>query len=131
VQAFIATTIEQATEDGYVSTLMGRRRQIPELRARNRQVRQLGERLAVNTVIQGTAADVIKVAMVRVDRVLHDAGLATRLVLQIHDELLFEGPQEELERARDLVMPEMVGALELDPPLVVDAGIGPNWLEAK
>jgi DNA polymerase-1 len=131
VRAFIATTIEQATEDGYVTTLMGRRRQIPELRARNRQVRQLGERLAVNTVIQGTAADVIKLAMVRAERALRDAGLATRLVLQIHDELLFEGPIEEAERARDTVVPEMVGALELDPPLVVDAGSGPNWLEAK
>jgi DNA polymerase I len=131
VQAFIATTIEQATENGYVTTLMGRRRQIPELRARNRQVRQLGERLAVNTVIQGTAADVIKVAMVRAERALEDSGLATRLVLQIHDELLFEGPAEEAERARDLVVPEMVGALELDPPLTVDAGIGPNWLAAK
>jgi len=131
VRAFIASTIEQATEQGYVTTLMGRRRQIPELRARNRQVRQLGERLAVNTVIQGTAADVIKVAMVRAESALDDAGLATRLVLQIHDELLFEGPVEELERARDVVVPEMVGALELDPPLAVDAGIGPNWLEAK
>ncbi len=131
VQRFIATTIEQATEDGYVSTLMGRRRQIPELRARNRQVRQLGERLAVNTVIQGTAADVIKLAMVRTELALERSGLATRLILQIHDELLFEGPAEEAERARDLVVPEMVGALELDPPLVVDAGIGPNWLEAK
>jgi DNA polymerase I len=131
VQRFIATTIEQATENGYVSTLMGRRRQIPELRARNFQVRQLGERLAVNTVIQGTAADVIKVAMVRAEAALRDTGLATRLVLQIHDELLFEGPTEELDRARDVVVPEMVGALELDPPLVVDAGIGPNWLEAK
>jgi len=131
VKAFIATTIEQATENGYVTTLMGRRRQIPELRARNRQVRQLGERLAVNTVIQGTAADVMKVAMVRTDHALHDAGLQTRLVLQIHDELLFEGPADELPRARDLVVPAMVGALELDPPLAVDAGIGPNWLEAK
>ena len=131
VKAFIASTIEQATENGYVTTLMGRRRQIPELRARNRQVRQLGERLAVNTVIQGTAADVMKVAMVRTDRALHDAGLQTRLVLQIHDELLFEGPAEELPRARDLVVPAMVDALELDPPLAVDAGIGPNWLEAK
>jgi DNA polymerase-1 len=131
VKRFIATTIEQATENGYVTTLMGRRRQIPELRARNRQVRQLGERLAVNTVIQGTAADVIKVAMVRAEAALRDAGLATRLVLQIHDELLFEGPADELPRARDLVVPEMVGALELDPPLTVDAGIGPNWLEAK
>ncbi|HKG04259.1 MAG TPA: DNA polymerase I [Conexibacter sp.] len=131
VQAFIATTIEQATENGYVTTLMGRRRQIPELRARNRQVSQLGERLAVNTVIQGTAADVIKVAMVRTEAALRDSGLATRLVLQIHDELLFEGPTEEAERARDLVVPQMVGALELDPPLTVDAGIGPNWLAAK
>jgi DNA polymerase-1 len=131
VKEFIATTIERATEDGYVTTLMGRRRQIPELRARNRQVRQLGERLAVNTVIQGTAADVIKVAMVRAERALHEAGLVTRLVLQIHDELLFEGPVEESPRACEVVVPEMVGALELDPPLVVDAGIGPNWLEAK
>jgi len=131
VQRFIETTIEQATENGYVTTLMGRRRQIPELRARNRQVRQLGERLAVNTVIQGTAADVMKVAMVRTDAALRDGGLETRLVLQIHDELLFEGPADELPRARDVVVPAMVGALELDPPLTVDAGIGPNWLEAK
>jgi DNA polymerase I len=131
VQAFIASTIEQATEDGYVTTLMGRRRQIPELRARNRQVRQLGERLAVNTVIQGTAADVIKVAMVRAERALRDGGLATRLVLQIHDELLFEGPAVEASDASAIVCREMVDALELDPPLVVDAGIGPNWLEAK
>jgi DNA polymerase-1 len=131
VQRFIATTIEQATENGYVTTLMGRRRQIPELRARNFQMRQLGERLAVNTVIQGTAADVIKVAMVRAEAALRDAGLATRLILQIHDELLFEGPQDEAPRACEVVVPQMVGALELDPPLVVDAGIGPNWLEAK
>jgi DNA polymerase I len=131
VRAFIAATIEQATSEGYVTTLLGRRRQIPELRARNVQVRQLGERLAVNTVIQGTAADVIKVAMVRAVAALRDAGLATRLILQIHDELLFEGPAEEAERAKEIVCREMVGALELDPPLVVDAGVGPNWLEAK
>jgi DNA polymerase I len=131
VKAFIAQTIEQATNEGYVTTLLGRRRQIPELRARNLQVRQLGERLAVNTVIQGTAADVIKVAMVRAERALRDVGLATRLILQIHDELLFEGPAGEAERAKELVCREMIGALELDPPLVVDAGVGPNWLEAK
>jgi DNA polymerase I len=131
VKAFIADTIEQATDQGYVTTLMGRRRQIPELRARNFQMRQLGERLAVNTVIQGTAADVIKLAMVNADRALRASGLRTRLILQIHDELLFEGPREEAEQARDLVVPEMVQALELDPPLVVDAGIGPNWLDAK
>jgi len=131
VREFIAITIEQAKEQGYVTTLMGRRRQIPELRARNFQMRQLGERLAVNTVIQGTAADVIKLAMVNAERVLVDAGLATRLILQIHDELLFEGPADEAQRARDLVCEQMVNALALDPPLVVDAGIGPNWLDAK
>jgi DNA polymerase-1 len=131
VKAFIASTIEQATDQGYVTTLMGRRRQIPELRARNFQMRQLGERLAVNTVIQGTAADVIKLAMVNADRALRESGLETRLILQIHDELLFEGPEAEAEQARDLVVPPMVDALQLDPPLVVDAGIGPNWLDAK
>jgi DNA polymerase-1 len=131
VRAFIARTIEQATEQGYVTTLLGRRRQIPELRARNFQMRQLGERLAVNTVIQGSAADIIKLAMVNADRALADAGLETRLILQIHDELLFEGPAEEADRAREIVCHEMVHALELDPPLVVDAGIGPNWLDAK
>ncbi len=131
VRRFIAEAIAQAEEHGYVSTLFGRRRQIPEIRARNRQTRGLGERLAVNTVIQGTAADIIKLAMVRCHRALDDAGLATRLILQIHDELLFEGPAEEAEAARDLVCAEMVAACEMDPPLVVDAGIGPNWMEAK
>ena len=131
VAQFMADAVTQAQEHGYVSTLFGRRRQIPELRARNWQTRKLGERLAVNTVIQGTAADIIKVAMVHSHDALTDAGLATRVILQIHDELLFEGPAEEAERATEIVSREMVGAAELDPPLVVDAGVGPNWLEAK
>jgi DNA polymerase I len=129
VRAFIERTIAAASEQGYVTTLYGRRRQIPELRARNRQQHALGERLAVNTVIQGTAADIIKVAMVRCDRALQ--GLRTRLILQIHDELLFEGPPEEAEQMRELVAREMAGAWELDPPLAVDVGVGPNWLAAK
>jgi len=131
VQEFIRDTITFATDEGYVSTLFGRKRRIPELRARQRQTRQLGERLAVNTVIQGTAADIIKVAMVRCRTALADAGLDARLVLQIHDELLFEGPTGEAERAREIVEREMSGAVELDPPLAVEGGIGPNWLEAK
>ena len=131
VREFIASTIESAKEDGYVSTLFGRMRRIPELRARQYQTRMLGERLAVNTVIQGTAADIIKVAMVRCHRALAEAGLATRLVLQIHDELLFEGPEREMEQAADLVRAEMIGAFALDPPLAVDVGVGANWLEAK
>jgi DNA polymerase-1 len=131
VKAFMERTIEQATDDGYVTTLFGRRRRVPELRAPRRETRSLGERLAVNTVIQGTAADIIKVAMVRCHDALAEAGLQTRLILQIHDELLFEGPADEAERARELVCREMSAAWELDPPLAVDAGIGPNWMEAK
>jgi DNA polymerase-1 len=131
VARFISETIEQGTEHGYVSTLFGRRRQVPELRARRWDLRKQGERFAVNMVIQGTAADIMKVAMVRCDRALSDAGLQTRLVLQIHDELLFEGPQGEAEAVRDLAVREMADAYPLDPPLAVEAGIGTDWLSAK
>ncbi|MFL5825564.1 MAG: DNA polymerase I [Thermoleophilaceae bacterium] len=131
VQKFITDTITGATNDGYVKTLFGRIRRIPELRSNNRNTRQLGERLAVSTVIQGTAADIIKVAMVRCHDALAHEGLRTRLVLQIHDELLFEAPDDEVERACAIVQREMVNAFPLDPPLVVDVGVGPNWLEAK
>jgi DNA polymerase-1 len=131
VKRFIDSTIEEAREQGQVTTLMGRRRLIPELRARNRQTRMLGERLAVNTVIQGTAADIIKLAMVRCRRALGESGLSSRLVLQIHDELLFEGPEAEAGAVGELASREMVAAFELDPPLAVDVGIGPDWLAAK
>jgi DNA polymerase-1 len=131
VAQFIADTIEQAKREGHVKTLWGRRRQIPELQARNYQVRTLGERLAVNTVIQGSAADIIKLAMVRCHRSLSVAGLQTRLILTIHDELLFEGPPQEAPVARELIEREMVGVWEHDPPLAVDVGVGRTWLEAK
>ncbi|HEY2768216.1 MAG TPA: DNA polymerase I [Solirubrobacteraceae bacterium] len=131
VAQFMAETIERAKEDGHVTTLWGRRRQIPELRARNYQVRSLGERLAVNTVIQGTAADIIKLAMVRCHDALEEAGLSTRLILTIHDELLFEGPPEEIPAARELIVREMVGVWDHEPPMAVDLGVGRNWLEAK
>jgi DNA polymerase-1 len=131
VAEFMAATIERARAEGHVKTLWGRRRQIPELRARNYQVRTLGERLAVNTVIQGTAADIIKLAMVRAHRALSEAGLTTQLILTIHDELLFEGPPAEAPIAREVVEREMVGVWDHDPPLAVDIGVGENWLEAK
>jgi DNA polymerase I len=131
VRAFREGVIERAQEEGYVTTLMGRRRPIPELRSGNPNTRRLGERLAISTVIQGTAADIIKVAMVRAEAALEAAGMETQLVLQIHDELLFEGPAAEMERARELVVGEMTGAYELDPPLEVDAGVGSDWLDAK
>jgi DNA polymerase-1 len=131
VQAFREGIIERAQEEGYVTTLMGRRRQIPELRSGNPNTRRLGERLAVNTVIQGTAADIIKVAMVNCQRALREVGGETRLVLQIHDELLFEGPPAEMGDAAALVEREMVAAYALDPPLEVDIGVGLDWLSAK
>lgn len=131
VQELIRATVEQAERDGFVRTLLGRRRPIPELRASNRQTRSLGERLAVNTLMQGTAADVIKVAMVAIHRRLRAEGRAARLVLQVHDELLLEVPDGELRPVRELVREEMCGAYPLDPPLVVDVGAGADWREAK
>jgi DNA polymerase-1 len=131
VKRFIDQTILEAGERGYVTTLMGRRRNVPELRSGNPQRRGLGERVAVNTVIQGTAADIIKLAMVRVSRAFAEAGLRSELVLQIHDELLFEGPEAEMEQAGELARKEMIAAFDLDPPLDVDVGIGDDWLAAK
>jgi DNA polymerase-1 len=132
VARYMAETIEQAREHGEVQTLWGRRRQIPELRARNYQVRTQGERLAVNTPIQGTAADIIKLAMVRTHAALSSSRLRTRLLLTIHDELLFEGPPQEAEQACALIEREMIGVWEpREPPLAVDIGVGRTWLEAK
>jgi len=132
VHAFMTGTIEQATEAGFVTTLHGRRRQIPELKARNYQVRTLGERLAVNTVIQGTAADIMKLAMIRAHHALEAEGLATRLILTIHDELLFEGPASEAGAVAAMVRREMIAPWEeREPPLAVDVGSGRTWLDAK
>jgi DNA polymerase-1 len=131
VQAFIARTITQAAEDGYATSLLGRRRPVPELRASNRQTRGFGERVAVNFVMQGSNADIIKVAMVAIHRRLRDEGRRARLVLQVHDELLLEVPETELSAVRDVVREEMCGAYPLDPPLAVDVGVGDDWAEAK
>ncbi|MEA2341633.1 MAG: polymerase, partial [Solirubrobacteraceae bacterium] len=131
VAAFMAGTIEQATERGHVTTLYGRRRQIPELKARNWNVRTLGERLAVNTVIQGTAADVLKLAMIRAAAALREEGLATRMVLTVHDELLFEAPEEEVDAVKALAVREMTAPWTFEPPLAVDVGAGRSWLDAK
>jgi DNA polymerase I len=131
VKAFIDHTIEKAREEGHVTTLFGRIRRVPELRSRQFQTRSLGERLAVNMVIQGTAADIMKLAMVRARDELRAAALSTRVVLQIHDELLFEGPAEEVSAASEIIEREMAAAFDMDPPLGVDVGVGENWLEAK
>jgi DNA polymerase I len=131
VQDFIQRTIEQATRDGYTTSLLGRRRPVPELRASNRQTRSLGERLAVNFVMQGSNADIIKKAMVSIHRRLRDEGRGAKLVLQVHDELLLEVPDAEVTQVKELVREEMCRAYDLDPPLAVDIGVGEDWHEAK
>ena len=131
VRRFRDETIVRATEEGYVRTVFGRRRAVPELRAANQRDRSLGERLAVNTVLQGSAADIIKVAMIRAAKELAGRHLAARLVLQIHDELIFEAPKDEVEQVIDLVRTAMCEAYEMDPPLEVSVGVGENWLAAK
>jgi DNA polymerase-1 len=131
VQDFIARTIEEATRDGYVTSLLGRRRPVPEIRASSRQTRSLGERLAVNFVMQGSNADIIKVAMIRIHKRLRDEGRGARLVLQVHDELLVEAPDAEATAVKELVREEMCSAYDLDPPLAVDTGAGADWHEAK
>jgi DNA polymerase-1 len=131
VQDFIARTIEEATHDGYVTSLLGRRRPVPEIRASNRQTRSLGERLAVNFVMQGSNADIIKLAMIRIHERMRTEGRSARLVLQVHDELLLEAPDAEVGAVKELVREEMCGAYHLDPPLAVDVGAGADWNEAK
>jgi DNA polymerase-1 len=131
VQDFIQRTIEHCTEEGYATSLFGRRRPVPELKASNRQTRSLGERLAVNFVMQGTAADIIKKAMVAIHARLREEGRSSRLVLQVHDELLVEAPDVEISAIKDILREEMCGAYPLDPPLAVDVGTGDDWNEAK
>jgi DNA polymerase I len=131
VQDFISRTIEQAERDGYVTSLLGRRRPVPELRVRNRATRAFGERVAVNFVMQGSNADIIKVAMVAIERRLREEGRSARLVLQVHDELLLEAPDAETSAVKELVRAEMCAAYPLDPPLAVDVGAGDSWADAK
>jgi len=131
VQDFIERTIEQAERDGYVTSLLGRRRPVPELRVRNRQTRAFGERVAVNFVMQGSNADIIKVAMVAIERRLRGEGRSARLVLQVHDELLLEAPDLEVQAVKELVREEMCSAYPLDPPLAVEVGAGESWADAK
>ncbi len=131
VEKFMDDVVEQAKQDGYVTTALGRRRAIPELGSTQAQTRNLGQRLAVNTVLQGTAADIIKLAMIKCADALRREVMQTRMVLQIHDELLFEGPTDEGDAVAALAKREMEGAFEIDPPLVVDVGRGPDWLATK
>lgn len=129
IRTFIETTVATARERGYVETLLGRRREIPELRSSNKANRARGEREAVNTLIQGSAADLIKTAMVHIHARLQEELPQARMLLQIHDELLFEAPPDGIEDLREMVVAEMEHALPLAVPLVVEVGVGENWLE--
>ena len=131
VRAFMDRTIAQARTDGYTTTLLGRRRRIPELASDNFRIRQMGERMAQNAPVQGSAADVFKVAMVRLDRALVEEGLESRMVLTVHDELVLEVPEGERDAAERVTRSAMEGAADLRVPLVVDVGFGVNWAEAK
>ena len=128
---FLDAQIEMAKEKGYVETLMGRRRYVPELRQGNWNVRQFGERVAQNTPIQGSAADLMKKAMIDVGIALDESGTRAQILLQVHDELLLEVPEKDLDDVRDLVVARMEGAVELNVPLVVDYGVGKTWYECK
>lgn len=131
VRAYLDRQIELAREQGYVETLTGRRRYIPEISARNFSVRAFGERAATNAPIQGSSADIIKIAMIDIHRELRDGGHRARMLLQVHDELLFEVPREEVDGLRAMVKARMEGAIELKVPLRVETGVGENWLACK
>ena len=131
VRAFLDRQIQLAREQGYVETLFKRRRYIPEIRDRNYNLRAYAERTAQNSPLQGSAADLIKLAMVRTHRSIRERGLASRMLLQVHDELVFEVPTAEVETMRELVRGNMESVVKLDVPLVVDIGVGPNWRDAK
>jgi DNA polymerase-1 len=131
VRAFLDEQVDLARDRGYVETLSGRRRYVPEITASNWNVRQFGERVAQNTPIQGTAADLIKMAMIRIQVLLQDWFPASRLLLQVHDELLLEVPREDADAVGEMVVAEMEGAMELHVPLRVDTGVGESWFACK
>ena len=131
VKAFLDGLVNKAKEQGYAVSMFGRRRPVPELKSTNFMQRSFGERVAMNSPIQGTAADIIKIAMIRVDQALKDQGLKSRIVLQVHDELLVEAYKEELPQVQKLLVEEMKNAAELEVSLEVEANVGDSWFDAK
>jgi DNA polymerase I len=131
VRSYLDGMVEFAREHGYVQTVFGRRRYIPELREKNFSIRAFGERTAANSPIQGSAADLIKIAMIAIDARLREQQLAAKMLLQVHDELVFEAPPDEVQRLQTLVRHEMENAARLSVPLIVDIGVGANWVDTK
>jgi DNA polymerase-1 len=130
VRDYLRSLVEQARKDGYTETILGRRRWLPDLNSDNRQRREMAERMALNAPIQGSAADIIKVAMLRVHGGLTDAGLRSRMLLQVHDELVLEIAEGERAAVEELVRAEMGAAYELQVPLEVSVGVGASWDDA-
>jgi DNA polymerase-1 len=130
IKSYMTASIERARASGYSETLLGRRRYLPEINSQNRQVREAAERTAINTPIQGTAADIIKIAMVRIAAAKLESGIRFTMLLQVHDELVFEVHQNDAERLKEWACAMMSAAYKLDVPVKVDAGIGKNWSEA-
>jgi len=130
VKHYMEDTREKAKEDGYVETLFGRRLYLPEINAKNAMRRQYAERTAINAPMQGTAADIIKVAMISVNDWLREETSKTTMIMQVHDELVFEVAEDEIETVEAIIVDRMVKAAKLDVPLIVDTGIGINWDEA-
>jgi DNA polymerase-1 len=131
VKRYMEDIVKQAKQDGYVTTLLNRRRYLPDIRSSNFNLRSFAERTAMNTPIQGTAADIIKLAMIRMQEKLEQQGLKSRMLLQVHDELVFEVPESELETMQQIVPEVMEQALALDVPLKVDVHYGRTWYDAK
>ena len=129
VKSFLDSQVHYAHEQGFVSTIMGRKRMLPEIKSKNPMMRNNAERMAMNSPIQGTASDLIKVAMIRVAQALNDKKLESKMMLQVHDELVFECPKSEVEQMKDIVRDSMENALKLNVPLSVNISTGKNWAE--
>ncbi|MBO7389287.1 MAG: DNA polymerase I [Oscillospiraceae bacterium] len=131
IKSYMDSVVASCEEKGYVSTLCGRRREIPEIKDKNRNVREFGKRAAMNAPIQGSAADLIKIAMINISGKLREGGYRSKMILQVHDELIFDVPGDELEAVKKIVTDEMTSAMKLDVPLTVECSAGNNWFEAK
>jgi DNA polymerase-1 len=131
IRTYMNSLVKDCEKNGYVTTLCGRRREIPEIRNANRMVREFGKRAAMNAPIQGSAADLIKLAMIDIDRMMKNAGVKSQMILQVHDELIFNVPEDEIEEMKDLINEGMVNAMKLKVPLSAECAIGKTWYEAK
>ena len=131
IRTYMDQVVKDCEKNGYVTTLLGRRREIPEIHDKNRMIREFGKRAAMNAPIQGSAADLIKLAMIRIDKAMKEKKVKSRMILQVHDELIFEVPQDEIDMMKSLINDGMVNAMSLKVPLTAECAVGKDWYEAK